>query len=60
MDPRDVLLWQAGVVLGLMVLLGVLKHRTRKTKLQSYTRRMSRRRAVARREPDSGTSGDDA
>lgn len=44
MEPSDVLLWQAGVVLGLMIVLGLLKHRTRRTKLHGYTKRMARRR----------------
>lgn len=48
MDESDILLWQAGLVLGLMIALGLLKHRTRKTKLHGYTRRMARRRFVPR------------
>jgi hypothetical protein len=48
MGTSDVLLWQAGIVLALMIVLGLLKHRTRKTKLHGYTKRMARRRVVAR------------
>lgn len=46
MDKSDLLLWQAGVVLALMIALGLLKHRTRRTKLHGYTKRMARRRYV--------------